>query len=114
MDGEPAVAFLLEQLVRPPVPDLDRARAVLAGGDDALERAVVERMVLDVHRQMTFARPQRQALRHRPARERAVPLEPKVVVQPPRVVALDHEERRAAGFASTERLRRPPGSRLRR
>src|SRR5207248_10763538 len=33
------------------------------------------------------------ALRHRPGRERAVHLEPEVVMQPPCVVALDYEDR---------------------
>src|SRR4029079_16845445 len=57
--GQSAVPLLLEQLVRPPIPDLHRSRAVLAGGDDALERALVERMVLDVNREMPLARLER-------------------------------------------------------
>ena len=39
--------------------------------------------------------PQRDALRHRPARQRTVALEPEVVVEAPRGVPLDHEARRA-------------------
>src|SRR5439155_758388 len=38
------------------------------------------------------------ALRHCPARERAVPLEAEVVVEPARVVALDDEDRLLASF----------------
>ena len=41
-DGQPAVALLLDELVGARVPDLDRAGAVLALGDLALEAAVVE------------------------------------------------------------------------
>ena len=55
--------------------------------------AVVERVVLDVHGQVALARLERDALRHGPARERAVALEAEVVVEPPRVVALDDEDR---------------------
>ena len=105
-DGEAAAAFLLEELVRPAVPDLDGARPVLPGRDDALERRVVEGVVLDVHREVTLARPEREPFRDGPAREGAVPLEPQVVVEPPGVVALDHEDRRLAGGVAAERLRR--------
>ena len=48
-DGQPSVLLLLEQLVGAAVPDLDRARAVLPARDLALERRVLERMVLHVH-----------------------------------------------------------------
>ena len=92
-DGQPAVLLLLDELVRALVPDLDRARPVLALGDLALEGRVLERVVLDVDGQLPLARLQRDALRHRPARERAVALEPEVVVEPPRVVPLDDEDR---------------------
>ena len=51
-------------------------------------------MVLDVDGEVLLAGLERHAFRDRPAGERAVPLEPEVVVQPPRVVALDHEDRR--------------------
>ena len=83
-------------------------RAVLAGRDLALERRVRERMVLDVHGEPLLARLERDALRHGPARERAVPLEAEVVVEPPRVVALDDEDRRAVASAAVraERLGR--------
>ena len=75
----------------PVVPDLDRAGAVLALRDLALEGRVLERMVLDVDGEMLLPRLERHALRDRPARERAVQLEAEVVVQAARVVPLDDE-----------------------
>ena len=50
-------------------------------------------MILDVHGERALAGLERHALRHRPRGERAVALEPEVVVQPPGVVALDDEDR---------------------
>ena len=81
--------------------------AVLALRDDALERAVLERVVLDVHRQALARRGSRlgplgtaQLLQH------AVELEAEVVVQPRRVVLLDDEARRRRA-----RPARPPRAR---
>jgi hypothetical protein len=99
-DGQTAVALLLEELVRAGVPDLDRARAVLALGDLALEAGVVERMVLDVHGEVPLARLERHALRHRPGEEDAVALEPEVVVEAARIMALDDEDRPSPPSAS--------------
>ena len=65
---------------------------------------VVERVVLDVDGERALAGLERHALRHRPARERAVALEPEVVVEPPGVVALDDEDR----LASPPRARATP------
>src|SRR5205814_6207582 len=90
---QPAVFLLLHELVGAVVPDLDGAGAVLPLRDLALEARVLERMVLDVDGEMLLARLERHALRHRPARERAVALEAEVVVEAPRVVALDDEDR---------------------
>ena len=87
-----AVRLLLDELVGAAVPDLDRPGAVLALRDLALESGVLERVVLHVDGEVLLARLQRNTLRHGPGRERAVPLEPEVVVQPPRVVALDDED----------------------
>ena len=97
-DGQAAVPLLLEELVRSAVPDLHRAGAVLARRDLALEVAVLERMVLHVHREVALSAPERDSLRHSPARERAVPLEPEVVVEATRVMPLDHEPRRSPFF----------------
>ncbi len=105
--GELAVPLLLEQLVRAVVPDLDRAAAVLALRDLAVERRVLERVVLDVDGERPRARLERHSLRHRPRGEGAVPLEAEVVVEPARVVALDDEDRqRGASLRAREGLRR--------
>ena len=95
--GQPAAPLLLEQLVRARVPDLDGARAVVPLRDLALERRVLERVVLDVDREVLLAGLERNAFRHGPARERAVQLEAEVVVEPRRVVSLDDEDRLSRG-----------------
>src|SRR5581483_1806582 len=104
--GEPAVLLLLQQVVRAAVPDLDRSRAVLPLWDLALEAPVVERMILDVHGQRAHARLEGKPLRHGPRRERPVAFEAEVVMQPARVVALDHERRRTLVRTAGERLLR--------
>src|SRR5439155_23751101 len=96
--------LLLAHVVRPVVPDLDRARAVLPLRDLAVERRVLERVVLDVHRERAAAGLERHALRDGPRRERALLLEPEVVVQPPCVVPLDDEDRLPAALLRAERL----------
>ena len=103
---EPAVALLFEEVVRASIPDLDRARSVLSRRDHSREIGVLERVILDVHREMALALAQRNPLRYRPARESAVSLEPEVVVEATRVVALDHEAQPVAGVVpASERLR---------
>ncbi len=114
-DGQAAVALLLDLLVRAVVPDLDRAGAVLAFRDLALEGRVLERMVLDVHGERTLSDVEGNTLRHGPAREHAVALQPEVVVEPPGVMALNHEDRlrlargRAGGRPGRNGLGRPFG-----
>ena len=82
--------------------------AVLAGRDLARERRVLERVVLDVHRERLGAALERNALRDGPRREHAVALEPEVVVEAARGVLLDDEDRRAViRRGAAERLRRP-------
>src|SRR5205085_2409993 len=95
-DGQAAVALLLDQLVRPLVPDLDAAGAVLPLRDLAFEGGVVERVVLDVNGERSLPRLERHPLRNGPARERAVPLQAEVVVEPAGVVPLDDEDRALA------------------
>src|SRR5204863_8726537 len=97
-NGEAAVLLLLDELVGALVPDLDRAGAVLPLRDLPLEAGVVERVVLDVDGERPLPRLERNPLRHRPARERAVALEAEVVVEPPRVVTLDDEDRLLPSF----------------
>ena len=65
--------------------------AVFALGDDALERGVLQRMVLGHHRQPAFAAGVRGAVGDRPRFEDAVDFQAEVVVQPTRGVLLDHE-----------------------
>ena len=84
------VAPLLE-LVAAVVPDRHRAGAVLALRDRALERAVLQRMVLGHHREVVAPGGRGHALRHGPADEHAVVLEAEVPVQARGVVLLDDE-----------------------
>ena len=100
------VRLLLEQVVGAVVEDLDRPAAVLALRDLAVERRVLERVVLDVHRERLRARLERHALRHGPGRERPASLQAEVVVQPAGVVALHDEDRLLAALVRAERLGR--------
>ena len=86
-----AVRLLLQQLVRARVPDLHRPRAVLPGGDLALEARVGERVILGAHGEAPLARHGWEAARERPAGEHAAALEPQVVVQAAGGVALNDE-----------------------
>ena len=70
------------------IPDQHAARAVFAFRDLALEAAVFERMVLGLNREPAILGVHAWLLRHGPALENAAVLEPKVVVQAPRVVLL--------------------------
>ena len=56
------------------------------------ELAVVERVILDVHRQALGLRIERRPLRHRPRQQHAVVLEPEVVVQVAGEMLLHAEE----------------------
>ena len=81
----------LSRLVGAAVPDLHLAGAVLALRDLAGEVDVVERVVLDVHREVVALGVGRDALRHRPRDQHAVALEAQVPVQVAGVVLLHHE-----------------------
>src|SRR5262249_30984722 len=67
------------------------AAPVLALGDDALELAVVQRVVLGLHGQPLVRGIEARSLRHRPALEHALHREAEVVVQPRGGVLLHHE-----------------------
>jgi hypothetical protein len=73
------------------VPDRDCASAVLPAGDLALERRVLQRVILGLDREMVAGRCVGNPLRHRPAHQNPIALQPEVVVQPPRVMLLHHE-----------------------
>ena len=91
------------------VPDDHVAAAVLAGGDHALEVDVLDRVILDVDGEALDRRVECRPVRHGPAREYAVHLEPQVVVTPPGAVPLHDEPerpRRAPGPGLAGRLRR--------
>ena len=94
------------RLPRAPVPDDHVAAAVLALGDDALEVEVLDRVVLDVHREPPRLRVERRPLRHRPAGQHAVDLEPEVVVQAAGPVAL-HDEPATVALDRPARPARP-------
>jgi hypothetical protein len=71
------------------VPQQHLARAVLLLGNHAFELAVVQRMVLRLHREALVGRIEARPLGHRPALQHAFELQPEIVVQARRRVALD-------------------------
>ncbi|MNY34332.1 hypothetical protein D3C86_1686650 [compost metagenome] len=73
------------------VPEHNRAAAVLVFGNRALEIAVVEGVVLDLHGQPAVFRIKRGPLGHRPGKEGPLPLQPKVEMEMTSGVFLDHE-----------------------
>ena len=81
-------------LVGPAVPEHDRARAVVALGDDPLELPVFDRVVLDEHRQTLVGGIQRWSLRDRPRAQDPFHLQAEVPVHLPGVMLL-HDESRA-------------------
>src|SRR5207248_9667285 len=90
----------------PPVPDPDRAGAVLAGRDVALKLEVLERVILGPDRQPILGPVRRNSVRHRPRSQRPVVLQPQVPVKSPRVVLVDHKAglSRGLGDARPRRL----------
>ncbi len=73
------------------VPELHRAAAILPLGDGAFEIAVIQRMIFHLDRQPLVVGIERGAARHRPRLEHAVKLQPEVIMQPGRIVLLNHE-----------------------
>ncbi len=92
------------------IPDDDRAGAVLRLRNLAFERRIFERMVLGPYREPAIFWIVARLLRHCPALENAVVLEPEVVVQTRRVVPLDDELQ----LAAEPRRLAPRGSGVRR
>src|SRR4029450_1519102 len=95
----------LDEFVRAVVEDADLAGAVVAFGDRALEAAVLEWMVLRPNGQPPVAEGEGEPSRHGPRGQRAVLLQPKVVVEPGGPVLLDHERVPRALRHSRGRLR---------
>src|SRR5947207_14459502 len=85
------------------VPHDHFARAVLAGRDHALERGVVEGMVLGLRREALFARIECRSLGNGPGLEHAVAFQAQIVVQAPRGMLLDDEEKRATALGDGRR-----------
>ena len=98
LDGRARIVGLLLGVGHPgaAVPHDDVTAAVPTARDDPLEGGVLDRVVLHVHRQPAHRRVERGSLGHRPRDQHAVHLEPEVVVQRSRAVALD-DERQAVG-----------------
>ncbi len=91
------LADVLEALLGRPVaavPQHDRAAAILALGDGAFEIAILERMILDLHRHPAVLRVERRRLRHRPRPERPLVFEAQIEVQVAGRVLLDDEAQR--------------------
>ena len=83
---------ILERHPQAAVPDDHGTGAVVAFGDHALEVGVLDRMVLDFHRQALLVDVVRRPLRHGPRQQHAAEFEAEVVVQAPRRVLLDAKE----------------------
>ncbi len=71
------------------IPDHHRAAAILAFGDGAFERVVLDRMIFDVDREPLVVRYEAWAAGDGPAQHHAAELQPKIVVQPCCGVLLD-------------------------
>ena len=98
-DDLPAVDPFLE-FVRAVVPDGDFAGAVLALGNGAFKRGVVQGVVLGLDGQVVLAAGLRDALGQGPGHQHALVLQPEIEVQPAGVVLLDHK-----GVAGSRRRR---------
>jgi hypothetical protein len=93
--GRPRAVVALVQRIDATVPHDDFARAVLAGRNRALERRVIEGVILDLHREALDGGVERRAFRDRPRLQHAVEFEAEVVMHAPRGVLLHHEQQRA-------------------
>src|SRR5690554_2207786 len=97
-----------DRFPRAPIPDNDRAAAILTFGDSALEGSIFERMILHMDRETLLARHQAWSLCDRPAFQDTINLQAQIIMQAARRVFLDDE-------AVAGRLLAPPAaSRLRR
>ena len=93
------------------IPQHHRAAAILALRNRALERAVVERMILDMHRQPLVGGIEAWPLRAGPAQQHTVILQPEIVMLVARVVLLDQIAQFAFAFFRPARARRLGGFR---
>ena len=98
----------LERAEPAAIPYDHRSSAVVAGRDHPLEVPVLERMILDVHREPLLLDTGRRPLGHRPTLEHALQLEPQIEVHVARPVLLHDETgaRRGNGAAGRGRIAR--------
>ena len=89
------------------IPHDDRACAVVVRGNHSLEIGILYGVVLHMNREALLLRPDRRALRDRPALQHPIDLEPQIVMGMPGRVLLDHEQGTASPPAPAEWLRRP-------
>src|SRR5207249_10958519 len=75
-------------------------------GNDALEFRVLERMVLDLHREPLDRRVERRPLPHRPREPEPLPLQAEVVVKAGGAVLLHNEGERLRGAPRARATRR--------
>src|SRR5581483_8662190 len=94
------IAIVVDDRVRPGVPDNDLAATVLTGGNDAFEGAVLERVVFGLDRQAAFLRVVRWPLGNRPTDQHPIDFQAEIVVESARRVFLDSERQRAAAADS--------------
>src|SRR5439155_6867613 len=87
------LVLILTRIGNPParVPQHYGAAAIFARGNGSLEAAIIERVILNVHREPLFIGIETRPFGHRPALEDAVEFETKIPVQPPRGVLLNDE-----------------------
>src|SRR5262249_53893817 len=88
--GQPPVR-VADRLPGAAVPDHHRAAAIFTFGDDALELAVFERMVLGHPREALLRRVKARTSGDGPALQHAVMLKPEIKMGAPCRVLLDHE-----------------------
>ena len=91
------------------IPKHDGAAAILPLRDGSLKVAVIQRMILDLHRQRLSSGFMTGPVRHRPALENAIQLQPKIVVKPGRLVLLDQIGLTATSVRASRRRARPSG-----
>jgi hypothetical protein len=75
----------------------DDHRAPFAFRNRAFEAAIFERMVLDMDREAFLAGDKARAAGHSPALQHAIHLKPEIVMEPSRVMLLNHEARSGLG-----------------
>src|SRR5438105_10976825 len=84
----------IERHPRAAIPQQHGPATILALGDDTLERAVVEWVVLDMDGKALLSRVEARSSWYRPTLEHAVHLQAKIVMQPPRSVLLHDKAQR--------------------